>query len=153
MSHVWFPHQGPQCFSSPTKKFYGAKQSAHIHINRFCCCCSWKDVIKIILPFRGGAKFVHPMGLSSGVLDSVFDITGFFSRSSCLLICKHSVLPRALLVTLLQGVSLRKYVSSFKVLLAVFGSGVDSPYTRKHNRFLGGSDLFSLPSQPGHFTI
>lgn len=25
----------------------------------FFCCCSWKDVIITILPFRGGAKFAN----------------------------------------------------------------------------------------------
>lgn len=62
---VWFPHNGPQGSSTPTKDmdFCGANQSLHSHINTCFCRCSWKDVIIVILSFRGGAKFAHSTGL------------------------------------------------------------------------------------------
>lgn len=116
----------------------------HIRINSFCCCCSWKDVIIIILPFRGGAKSVNRIRLWVQESSILFLILQFFSADHpaclCLPVRKHSALPRDLLVSVLQGVSRRTYVSSFEVLLAVSGSGEDSPHTRKHNRFLEGND-------------
>lgn len=72
--------------------------------------------------------------MSSGVLDSVFDVSGFSAShlaSLCSPVCKNSILLGDLLVTFLQGVSLKKIHFLFQVLAVVFESGEDSPHIRK----------------------
>lgn len=57
--------------------------------------------------------------MSSGVLDSVLILLVFLQIILCLClpVCEHSILPKDILVTLVQGISLSKCVSFFKVLV------------------------------------
>lgn len=57
--------------------------------------------------------------MSSGILDPILILLVFLQLilSLCLPVCEHSILPKDILVTLLQGISLRKCVSFFKVLV------------------------------------
>lgn len=152
---VWFPHNGPQGSSTPTKDmdFCGAIQSLHSHINTRFCRCSWKDVIIVILSLRGGDKFAHSIGLwvyESWILFLRLPDSANQPACLCLSVYKHSILSRDLLGTLLQGVSLRKYVTFPKVWVPVWMCRIQ-PKSENSRFHVEWPLLSAIP--PDHFLI